>query len=252
MPQTEDGPDDILTLSEVAAYLKVAEKTVSRMIAAGEIPCAKVGNQWRFRRDLLDSWLLSRMQGERDADPAIGAAGVVPLSRITSPNLISTEIKPGEKAEVLRQLVGVLATSPVELDSRAAAAGPSAVARRTTLDSFFRALIRRERLASTGLGQGVAVPHVREPAESPTLGPDLIVGVCREGTDFDALDGQTTHLFFVLSTRRMAAHLRTLAQIARLSRDARIVSSLINAESSESLWRALVRYDQQAAAGGMM
>ncbi|MFW5776584.1 MAG: helix-turn-helix domain-containing protein, partial [Spirochaetota bacterium] len=54
--------DEILTLGEAAAYLKLGERTVQRMIGRSEIPCARVGGQWRFLRSVLDDWLLSRMQ----------------------------------------------------------------------------------------------------------------------------------------------------------------------------------------------
>ena len=53
--------NEIMTLSEVASYLKIAEKTVSRMITRGEIPCTKVASQWRFMKSMIDDWLISRM-----------------------------------------------------------------------------------------------------------------------------------------------------------------------------------------------
>ena len=52
---------EVMTLGEVASYLKVAERTVLRMVHNGEIPCAKVGGQWRFLRTVVDDWLISRI-----------------------------------------------------------------------------------------------------------------------------------------------------------------------------------------------
>ena len=55
--------DEILTVAEVAVLLKVAEKTVYTMAQNSELPCFKVRGQWRFRRQDLDSWMVSQVKG---------------------------------------------------------------------------------------------------------------------------------------------------------------------------------------------
>ncbi|WP_298293399.1 helix-turn-helix domain-containing protein [Thiomonas sp.] len=56
------NPDgDILTLDEVAAYLKAGKRTVYRLAASGEIPAFKLGGTWRFRRSELDQWIAARI-----------------------------------------------------------------------------------------------------------------------------------------------------------------------------------------------
>ena len=57
------GPDkdEILTLTEIAGYLKVSEKTILRMVQSGQFPGVKVSNQWRFVRAIVDDWLSARM-----------------------------------------------------------------------------------------------------------------------------------------------------------------------------------------------
>jgi excisionase family DNA binding protein len=55
--------DEILTVAELAALLKVAEKTVYTMAQNAELPCFKVRGQWRFRRQDLDSWMASQVKG---------------------------------------------------------------------------------------------------------------------------------------------------------------------------------------------
>lgn len=49
--------DTLLTIKEVAAYLKVNERTVYRLAASGDIPAFKVGGSWRFRKDTLEQWI---------------------------------------------------------------------------------------------------------------------------------------------------------------------------------------------------
>lgn len=66
-----DQPDEILTIDEVAAYLKVGKRTVYRLAASGQIPAFKLGGTWRFRRGELDQWIASRI-GKVMADDTEG------------------------------------------------------------------------------------------------------------------------------------------------------------------------------------
>jgi excisionase family DNA binding protein len=54
-------PDEILTIDEVAAYLKAGKRTVYRLAASGEMPAFKLGGTWRFRRGELDRWIAGRI-----------------------------------------------------------------------------------------------------------------------------------------------------------------------------------------------
>jgi excisionase family DNA binding protein len=56
-----DQPDEILTIHEVAAYLKAGKRTVYRLASSGVIPAFKLGGTWRFRRAELDQWIASRI-----------------------------------------------------------------------------------------------------------------------------------------------------------------------------------------------
>jgi excisionase family DNA binding protein len=67
-----DQPDEILTIDEVAAYLKAGKRTVYRLAASGKLPAFKLGGTWRFRRGDLDQWIASRI-GKATADDDEGA-----------------------------------------------------------------------------------------------------------------------------------------------------------------------------------
>ena len=69
-----DQPDEILTIDEVAAYLKAGKRTVYRLASSGKIPAFKLGGTWRFRRAELDQWIASRIGSASDA---AGAGGEV-------------------------------------------------------------------------------------------------------------------------------------------------------------------------------
>ena len=59
--RTAEVIDPIMTLQEIAGYLKVSEKTILRMVQSGELPGVKISNQWRFVRGVIDEWLSRRM-----------------------------------------------------------------------------------------------------------------------------------------------------------------------------------------------
>lgn len=67
-----DQPDEILTIDEVAAFLKAGKRTVYRLAASGKLPAFKLGGTWRFRRSDLDQWIASRI-GKAMVDDGEGA-----------------------------------------------------------------------------------------------------------------------------------------------------------------------------------
>lgn len=56
-----DQPDEILTIDEVALYLKAGKRTVYRLASSGKLPAFKLGGTWRFRRSDLDQWIANRI-----------------------------------------------------------------------------------------------------------------------------------------------------------------------------------------------
>jgi len=220
--------DEILTLIEVARYLKLSQKTVLRMVHANKIPCAKVGGQWRFLRTVIDDWLLGKMKVVPRGDLSRLIAEdseAVPLSRLIRRDLISMNLRSGTKVRLLEQLIEPFVSQKLVSD------GPE----------FLRKLLDREHMASTAIGRGVAIPHIRNPEGNPAGGPLLGIGICREGTDFDAFDGQKTFLFFLLHTDSELVHLRVMGKLAALLRDEETVSRLIAAGTEDDIIRIILR-----------
>lgn len=106
-------------------------------------------------------------------------------------------------------------------------------------DAIFDALLGRERLGSTGLGQGVALPHGRVPGNDRTLGAFIRLD---NGVDFDAQDQQPVDLVFglVVPEASTETHLQTLAAIARLFSDESVCQQLREADSAAQAHRLLV------------
>jgi PTS system nitrogen regulatory IIA component len=109
-------------------------------------------------------------------------------------------------------------------------------------DRLLQVLIERENLQSTGIGDGVAIPHGKLPGLQR-----LLAGFARSrsGVDFESIDGQPTHLFFLLVVPEHSGgmHLKALARISRFFRDAGFRKALMEAESRDDVLRAIEEED---------
>jgi mannitol/fructose-specific phosphotransferase system IIA component (Ntr-type) len=126
------------------------------------------------------------------------------FSDFVQADAIKAELAADEKETAITELVGSLVEAgEIKAEER---------------DSIVKAIMKREELGSTGIGRGVAVPHTKHPSVDQLIGT---VGVSNEGVDFDSLDGEKVHLFFLLVSPpdRPGDHLRALENISRQLRD---------------------------------
>jgi PTS system nitrogen regulatory IIA component len=103
-------------------------------------------------------------------------------------------------------------------------------------------LMEREKLQSTGIGEGVAIPHGKLPGLTRLLAS---FARSRTGVDFESIDGQPTHLFFLLMVPEQSGgqHLKALARISRFFRDAAFRKRLLEAETRDDVFRAIEEED---------
>ena len=123
----------------------------------------------------------------------------------------------------------------------------SAHAKGVDASRAFRVLIERERVASTGVGGGFAIPHARLPSISE---PIACLARSRAGIDFGAVDKNPTHLILALLAPDKAPgfHLKALARASRLFRDETFRAQLLTAENAGALWSALQAQDESLSA----
>lgn len=119
---------------------------------------------------------------------------------------------------------------------------PVAKACGVSRDEMVRVLLERERLGSTGIGSGVAIPHGKLKALD-----SLVVGFgrSRAGVDFEAIDARPAHLFFLLMAPEdsSGAHLRMLARISRLLKDSSLRQALMDAADRGELYALIENED---------
>jgi mannitol/fructose-specific phosphotransferase system IIA component (Ntr-type) len=149
------------------------------------------------------------------------------LSELLSQNRIKVPLGSRTKDELLRELVGLIASD----------GAPEAA------DAILTAVREREQLLSTGIGAGVAIPHGKTPVVDQLL---LAAGVAARPVDFDALDGQPVELFFLLVGPESAsgAHIKALSRISRLLRRDALRERLRAAKSSDEFLN-LVRASEE-------
>ena len=219
---------NLMTLAEIAGYLKVAEKTVLRMIQKNEIPCVKIASQWRFDKGLIDEWIFNKMQRtstdeltklmQKDADS-------VPLSRLTSEEFIITDLQPGDPETVLRALSKPLADAGLVENH----------------EQFVSKLISRENMISTAVGRGIAMPHIRNPIENTSSRPVIVIGICREGIEFGASDDAPVKLFFLIYTNNEIAHLRIISKLNIFLRKYVDFNDFLTADSPKEVIQLLLK-----------
>jgi nitrogen PTS system EIIA component len=110
-------------------------------------------------------------------------------------------------------------------------------------EAMVEVLLDREKLGSTGIGDGIAIPHGK------LKGLDSLViafGRSREGIDFDSIDGKPVHIFFLLMAPESSTgqHLKALAKISRMLKDPEFRSGLLSAKSTEELYRKISDKDE--------
>jgi PTS system fructose-specific IIC component len=150
------------------------------------------------------------------------------LWQILEPSCVALHLAAGGKAEALEELAGLLVKAGRIRDGAA----------------LLESLQVRERKVSTGVGEGIALPHCASPE---LASPVLAVARKPEGLDFEALDGKPVRLLFLLVGQKdkPAAQLRLLARLARLLREPAFPAALLAAESPEAV-RELFRRAEQA------
>ncbi len=144
------------------------------------------------------------------------------IEDILSEDLVVADLAARSKNEVLVELAQAVSRGHPELDST----------------RLVGALEERERLNSTALGDGVAIPHGKLPGIRRVF---AAFGRSRQGVDFQSLDGKPTHLFFLLAAPEdsAGAHLKALARISRLLKDAGFRSRLLDAPDAHAIWATI-------------
>jgi PTS system nitrogen regulatory IIA component len=150
------------------------------------------------------------------------------LDILTSDALVAPSLTGTTKTAVLRELAEHLAQQHSEIDA----------------GRLVEVLWERERLGSTAIGDGIAIPHGKMPGLKGVIGA---FGRHVAGVDFDSLDGSPTHLFFLLVAPEdsVGQHLKALARVSRLLKDRAFRDRLVGAADGAEIFRLIREEDEK-------
>ena len=151
--------------------------------------------------------------------------GPLAVSRLLRPETVQLNLAGADREAVLEQLVKLVPQFAGQPEAR---------------QTLLRALHEREQLHSTGIGDGVALPHARNGLVGLVDQPLVVFGRHSKGIPYDAIDEVPAKLFFLLVAPTVTQHLAILARLSRLLRDPKLRQCLLVAESPEQVI-ALIR-----------
>jgi nitrogen PTS system EIIA component len=212
--------DNILTIEEVANYLRVSDRTVYDWAQKGEIPAGKIGTVWRFKKSEVEKWVNERLSSGGSVQPDTTP---VQVKNILSPDRVIF-ITQSSKHDALVELADVLATAPQVKHA----------------DELVAEILKREELMSTAIGRGIAIPHVRLSSVTDLV---MAVGVCRSPiADFQTIDDVPVTLLFMIAAayNQHSYYLKTLSFFSAKLKKKELRDSLMSAKSTEEIYNLLL------------
>lgn len=212
--------DDILTIEEVAKYLRVSDRTVYDWAQKGEIPAGKIGTVWRFKKSEVEKWVNERLSSGSSRKTDI----VIQVKNILSPDRV-VFIDQSSKHDALVELSDVLATAP-QIKNK---------------DEFVSEILKREELMSTSVGRGLAIPHVRLSSVTDLV---MAVGVCKKPLDgFQPVDDVPVSFLFMIAAAQNQHdyYLKTISYFSAKLKNNELRESIKNAETTKAIYDVLTK-----------
>ena len=225
-----------LTVKDAARLLGVPEKTIRRWVRDRDIPVHHINEQLRFHRAELLEWATSRgiaISSDIFTDGDRAAARLPLLSEALRDGGIVYGLEGDDKPTVLRAIVDMLPL-PKDLDR----------------EFLFSVLLAREALGSTGIGGGIAIPHVRSPIVLEVDKPTITLCFLDHPIQFDAIDDAPVHTLFTLISPTVRIHHHLLSQLGSVLRNEGFKAALWRRAAPPELMDALVRAEAALAVSG--
>lgn len=213
--------DEILTIEEVARYLRVSDRTVYEWAQKGEIPAGKIGTVWRFKKCEIENWVDERLTSSKKAAPK---KHTITAEAFLSPDRVVL-LDYSSKHDVLVKMSEVLASAPQVKNK----------------SELLEAILKREAMMSTAIGKGIAIPHVRLSAVTDLV---MAVGVSQKDIlDFDAIDGKPVRLVFMIAAanNQHAYYLQTISYFNIKLRDEALKNAILNSKNTMEIYSLLCK-----------
>lgn len=218
-----------LNATEVAALLSVPETEIREWAHAGKLPHLDAQGRLRFNRQAILEWALARGHNLNLGTEEMEPAGLPPVAELFAPQRFHYSVPGRTFAEVLRAALDVFALPP-EADK----------------ELIYDLLVSREKLMTTAIGDGLAIPHLRVPVVVNVPRPALGIFFTCEPIEMGALDRKPVHTLFLLLSLTPKQHLELLARLAFLFRQPELVKLLRERATAEVICEWIQRESANA------
>jgi nitrogen PTS system EIIA component len=222
-----------LSVRDTARILSVSEKTIYRWIKQQSIPAYRVQDQYRFNRAEVLEWATSRRLNVSSAiveEPEAAGQPVPSLAGAIEAGGVHYRVSGSDTESALREVV-LLLRLPEEVDR----------------EFLLRVLLARESLASTAVGEGIAIPHVRNPVVLHIDRPTIALCFLEQPIEYGALDGVPVHTLFTIISPTTRAHLHLLAKLSFVLRDPGFRRALRDQDSRQDILAQVRRAEGRLA-----
>ncbi|MBI3466650.1 MAG: PTS sugar transporter subunit IIA [Planctomycetes bacterium] len=218
-----------LSIRDLTKLLNAAESTISRWIKQRGLPAQHVGGQYRVNRAELLEWATANSVKvslelfnhlEEDAETVPTLSGALEVGGI------HYQLQDTNKDGALRALVQILPV-PVGVDR----------------DLLLRLFLAREASASTAIGDGIAIPHVRNPIVLHVTQPSVTLAFLSKPVDFGALDGKPVGILFSIISPTNRSHLQLLSRLSFALYDAKLRETVVRQAPREEIMRQVQRVE---------
>ncbi len=219
----------LLNVSDAAKLLRAPEEQVYRWIEEGELPCHWVAERPRFDRAGLLEWAVARgmpVSVESFQDSEADKVRLPGLGEALRRGGIHSLAGGLDRDSVLKQIVGLLPV-PDESDREA----------------LLEVVLAREAAGSTGVGDGIAIPHVRQPVALSGAEPAIVLCFLDRPIEFRAPDSRPVHTLFFMVTPTIHGHLQLLAKIAAALHDPAFKAAVMRKGGAEEILKEAARVD---------
>lgn len=226
-----------LPLEEIAQRLRLNIETLERWIRQGRIPVSKTGEMGVFHEAELNKWAARQKKViTSQGAHAAGADATFPLVLVPAM----------ESGGVFHGIVGKDRDGVLQAVSRQV---PGLDEHQQEL--LFQQLLERESLTSTGIGQGMAIPHPRNPLKKGITSPMIVTCFLENSIDFNAIDDLPVSTLFLILSPTVACHLNLLSRLSFCLRDREFVSFVKAAPAADALIRCIRTMEDQIEKKGV-
>ncbi|MBN2144815.1 MAG: PTS sugar transporter subunit IIA [Candidatus Aureabacteria bacterium] len=227
--------EEYLSIRDLAKNYKMTEISLKKFVEENNIVTEVIKGKNLIHVRSFDRWMASHIKNlpvsDLESIEMDEKKQMIQIHPLLSENRVIFNPPDLTKTHILKRLVTTL--------------WESGVVKQEDLKSILNAVIERERLCSTAIMDGVAIPHPRSSMEEYIKEPVLVLAISKRGIHFESDDGKPTNLFFFICANRTDIHLKVMARLSRLLRSAKFRYELMISEDFDQVLKVFKSWEEK-------